>query len=169
MAKNTLSQIKNPLAVPRIVKVVVSSGIGQIKTNPKFEEIVAEGLALITGQKPAERRARKAISGFKIRQGDKVGMVVTLRGKRMEDFTRKLANIVLPRVRDFRGLNPQGFDKNGNYTIAITEQLFFPEITSEKSEVIFGMAITIVTTAKDNQEGQKLLEAWGFPFKKKEL
>lgn len=157
-------QIKNPLAIPKIVKVVINVGTGQAKTNPKFAAIVQESLESITGQKPAWREAHKAISGFKIRKGEKVGMMVTLRGGRMKDFLVKLANVVLPRMRDFRGLKLAGFDRRGNFVLGIPEQIIFPEIAHEKQDVLHGMSISIVTTAKNPQIGKKLLEAWGFPF-----
>jgi len=158
---------RNTLALPKIVKVVINVGIGQTKTNPKFAEAALATLMAITGQKPAVRTSRKAISGFKIREGEKVGMMVTLRGKKMHDFIIKLANIVLPRMRDFRGLKIAGFGKSGNFTLGISEQIIFPEISHEKAEIIHGMSISIKTTAKNPHEGQKLLEAWGLPFEKK--
>jgi len=157
---------RNILALPKVVKVVINVGIGQAKTNPKFAEAVITTLMAITGQKPAVRISRKAISGFKIREGEKVGMMVTLRGKKMHDFIIKLANIVLPRMRDFRGLKIVGFGKSGNFTLGISEQIIFPEISHEKAEIIHGMSISIKTTAKNPLEGQKLLEAWGLPFEK---
>lgn len=160
--------IKNILDVPFLSKVVINIGTGQNKTNPKFIEVAQATLLAITGQKPAVRKAKKAIAGFKTRQGDQVGLMVTLRGKRMHDFTSKLANIVLPRLRDFRGLDMKGFDKDGNYTLGLSEQIIFPEITHEKSEVIHGMSITFVSTAKDSSEGHALMKALGFPFKKTE-
>lgn len=163
--KNDLS-LKNTFALPKIVKVVINIGIGAAKTNPKFAEIAEKTLIAITGQKPAWRTARMAIAGFKIREGEKVGLVVTLRGQRMIDFITKLANIVLPRIRDFRGLNPKGFDKKGNFSLGISEQIVFPEISHEKAEILHGMTVTIVTSAKNPEDGKKLLEAWGFPFKK---
>ncbi|KKQ74616.1 MAG: 50S ribosomal protein L5 [Berkelbacteria bacterium GW2011_GWB1_38_5] len=158
--------IKNVMAMPKILKTVVNVGIGATKTNPKFLEIVTDGLKVITGQKPAIRTARKAVSGFKIRQNDQVGLTVTLRGRKMIDFITKLADIVLPRVRDFRGLDQKSFDKNGNFTLGISEQIVFPEISYDKSEVLFGMSLTIVTNVRDSNLGQKLFKAWGFPFKK---
>lgn len=161
-------QIKNSMAIPKIAKVVINVGIGKTKENPKFKDIVEENLKSITGQKPKITKAKKAISGFKIRQGDNVGEVVTLRGKRMYDFIYKLANIVLPRVRDFRGLDEKGFDKSGNYNLAIKEQIFFPEIVHEKAEVLHGLLISITTTVKNKDEGKILLETFGFPFKKKD-
>jgi len=158
--------LKNKMAVPCLIKVVLNVGIGKNQENPKFKESVSANLAAITGQKPKVTRAKKAISGFKIRQNDEIGMVVTLRGGRMYDFTYKLANIVLPRMRDFRGLKKNGFDKNGNFTLAIREQTIFPEISHEKSEILHGMSITFVSSAKNNNEGKLLLEALGFPFEK---
>src|SRR3990167_1516046 len=146
----------NPLAAPRLVKVVVNIGIGKMKTNPKFAEMAEKTLLIITGQKPAHRVARKAISGFKVRQGEKVGLVVTLRKKRMNDFITKLAKIVLPRMRDFRGLKMKGFDQQGNYTLALTEQIIFPEISHEQAEILHGMSVSMRTSAKNPEEGRKL-------------
>ena len=157
---------KNTMALPQIVKVVINVGTGKMKINPKFNEVVSLTLMTITGQKPASRIARKAISGFKIREGEKVGMLVTLRGRRMRDFIFKLANIVLPRMRDFRGLKVTGFDRQGNFNLGISEQIVFPEISHEKAEVLHGMSISIKTSARNSEEGRKLLEAWGFPFEK---
>jgi len=162
-------QLKNKLAIPRFVKVVVNVGIGGAKVNPKLKEAVQENLAAITSLKPKITRASKAISGFKIRQGDEVGMVVTLRGERMYDFIYKLAHIVLPRMRDFRGLAAKGFDRNGNFNLGLTEQIVFPEISPDKSETLHGLSVSITTTAKGPHEGKALLEAVGFPFKKGDL
>lgn len=163
--KQDLSQ-KNIMALPEIVKVVINIGIGQSRINPKFAENAEKTLLAISGQKPASRAARKAIASFKIRQGEKIGLVVTLRGRRMLDFIIKVVNIVLPRIRDFRGLNPLGFDRKGNFSLGIEEQIVFPEISHEKAEILHGMTITIATSAKNPKDGKKLLEAWGFPFKK---
>ncbi len=159
---------KNLFQTPRLVKVVINVGTGQAKTNPKFPEAVTETLRTITGQKPASRKARKAISGFKIRDGDIVGLMVTLRGQKMYDFVDRLANLALPRMRDFRGLDPKGFDKKGNYTLGISEQIIFPEITHEKAAVIHGLSITLATTAKNVEEGKALLKTLGFPIKGEE-
>ncbi|MBM2820779.1 MAG: ribosomal protein [Candidatus Berkelbacteria bacterium] len=158
--------IKNIHALPKITKVVLNVGLGQSKTNPKFKDIVSESLKSIAGQKPAMRSAKKAIAGFKIRQGDIVGMIVTLRGNKMQDFLIKLANIVLPRMRDFRGLKLSGFDKNGNFSLGIREHIIFPEISHEKSEILHGLSVSINTTADNPQNGKILLESWGFPFEK---
>jgi len=156
----------NKLATPRLTKAVINCGIGKTRDNPKIIQAAEENLALITGQKPKVCPAKQAISGFKIRKGDQVGLMITLRGKRMADFVYKLANIVLPRMRDFRGLSEKNFDQNGNFTLGIAEQIVFPEITPERAEVIHGMSITLVSTAKDEKEGRILLESLGFPFKK---
>jgi large subunit ribosomal protein L5 len=161
--------INNSFALPRLEKVVINVGTGQAKTNAKFADVVTETLTSISGQKPAVRRAKKAISGFKTREGDQVGLMVTLRKDRMYDFTDKLANIVLPRLRDFRGLDEKSFDQKGSFTLGIGEQIIFPEITHEKSEVIHGMSITFVTTAKSSKEGHALMKALGFPFKKSQV
>ncbi len=160
--------IKNTLALPRLEKMVVNVGVDRNKAKPGYIEQVEKSLATLAGQKPASRRARQAIAGFKIRQGDKVGLQITLRGQRMEDFVIKLANIVLPRMRDFRGLKVSSFDKNGNYTLGIAEHLVFPEISTEQAENLFGLAITMTTTAKNAQEGKALLKAWGLPFERSE-
>lgn len=159
--------LKNKMAVPKLQKIVINVGIGKSRENPKFKEIAQSSLTSLTGQKPKITKARKAIAGFKIRQNDEIGLVVTLRGPRMYDFSYKLANIVLPRTRDFRGLKAKGFDKNGNFTLPFEEQIVFPEITHEKAEIMHGMSITFVTTAKNSQEGRILLETLGFPFEKK--
>ncbi len=161
-------ELQNILDVPKLLKVVINVGTGQAKTNPKFMDVTKATLQAITGQIPVNRKAKTAISGFKIRQGDQVGLVVTLRGTRMYDFIDKLANIVLPRLRDFRGLSTKGFDRNGNYTLGLAEQTIFPEITHEKAETIHGMSITFVTTAVNLKEGQALIKALGFPFQKTE-
>ncbi len=159
--------VKNQLAVPHLEKVIINVGLSKAKENANFKKAVSESLMAISGQKPKITTARMAISGFKIREGDEVGMVVTLRGNKMYDFVYKLANITLPRMRDFRGLDKKGFDKQGNYTISLTEQIIFPEISHEKAEILHGMSITLTTTCKNSHEGQLILEALGFPFKKK--
>ena len=157
---------KNTLAVPKVNKVVINVGLGESKENPKFTEIATKEIIVITGQKPALTKAKKAISGFKIRQGDKVGLKVTLRGRRMYDFLERLVRISLPRIRDFRGLKIAGFDSNGNYNIGIKEHIVFPEIQYDKVEKIFGLQVTINTTAKNNDEARELLTLIGFPFEK---
>lgn len=159
--------INNVMALPKLEKVLVNVGIGKIvKTNPKFNEIVTNNIIAITGQKPSIRKAKKAISGFKVRAGDEVGLTVTLRGDKMYDFLDKLTNVTLPRLRDFRGLNPKSFDQNGNFTIGIKEQIVFPEITHEKAEIIHGLEATIVIRNGSNMNSKKLLEELGFPFMK---
>ncbi|MCL5407687.1 MAG: 50S ribosomal protein L5 [Patescibacteria group bacterium] len=159
-------ELKNKMAVPKLEKIVINVGIGKMRENPKFKDFVLESLKSIAGQKAKVTKAKKAIAGFKIRQNDEIGLVVTLRHGRMYDFAYKLANIVLPRMRDFRGLDEKDFDQAGNFTLALKEQVIFPEISHEKAEIIHGMSITFVTTAKDLKEGRMLLEALGFPFKK---
>jgi len=158
--------IKNRMAVPKLQKVVLNVGIGASKVNPKMTESARETLKSITGQAPAVRRARKAISGFKIREGEDVGLTVTLRGTKMYEFVEKLANVTLPRLRDFRGLDPKSFDRAGNLSIGFKEQIIFPEITTQKAEVLHGLEVTIVINSYSSDASQKLLEKLGFPFKK---
>lgn len=157
---------KNCMQVPRIEKVVINVGIGECKDNPKLKDIYLNDLTLISGQKPVFTKARKAISGFKIRKNDQVGLKVTLRGKRMFDFIERLTRIVLPRIRDFRGLKITGFDGNGNYNLGIKEHIVFPEIKYDKTEKIFGLQVTIKTNTKSNKEAFALLKYLGFPFEK---
>ena len=156
---------KNPMQAPRILKVVVSSGTGSFKDKNKFK-IVEDRLARITGQKAAPRGAKVSIANFKSREGDVVGYQVTLRGKRMYDFLEKLIHISLPRTKDFRGIPTTAADEMGNYTLGIKEHNIFPETSDEELKDVFGLAITIVTTAKSKEEVIKLLTHLGFPFKK---
>lgn len=156
---------KNPMQLPRILKVVVSSGIGSIKDERK-RELVGERLSEITGQKAAPRGAKQAIATFKSRQGDKIGYQVTLRGQRMYDFLERLLRIALPRTKDFRGLPPEAIDEMGNYTIGIREHTIFPETSDEELRDVFGMAITIVLSTRNRDEARKFLEYIGLPFKK---
>jgi large subunit ribosomal protein L5 len=158
----------NRMAVPRIVKVVVNVGVGEAITNPRLLDGVADELAAITGQRPIVKKARRAIAGFKLRAGMPIGVMVTLRRARMFEFLDRLVNIALPRVRDFRGVSPNAFDGRGNYTLGIRDQLVFPELDAGRVERIYGMNITIVTTAKTDEEGRFLLEQLGMPFQKKE-
>lgn len=159
--------IKNILAVPKIENVIVNIGIGKlIKENPKLLDSLKKDIAEICGQAPVEKKAKKSISGFKVRQGEIVGLMTTLRGQRMYEFIDKLVNIVLPRIRDFRGLDPKSFDKKGNYNLGIREHIVFPEIKQEKVEKNYGLEISVATTAKNKEEGQALLIELGFPFKK---
>lgn len=155
---------QNDLAVPKIEKVVVNSGIGVFK-DKKAQESIMNDLAIITGQKPAPRQAQKAIAAFKTRKGMIVGLAVTLRGQRMYDFVERLINIALPRSRDFRGLRDESIDQNGNLTIGIKEQIIFPEISAESARDIFGLEVCVKTTAGTKEEGVALLRLLGFPIK----
>ena len=154
------------MAVPRIEKIVVNEGLGSGKDDSKAIDKAAKELSLITLQKPIVTKAKKSISNFKLRQGMPVGIKVTLRGERMYVFLEKLVNIGLPRIRDFRGINPNAFDGRGNYNLGIKEQLIFPEITYDMVDKTRGMDITIVTSAKTDEEARALLQAMGLPFRK---
>lgn len=154
------------MAVPRIEKIVLNQGLGSSKEDSKALDKAARELALISLQKPIITKAKKSVSNFKLRQGMPIGVKVTLRGERMYTFLDKLLNIGLPRIRDFRGVNPNSFDGRGNYNLGIKEQLIFPEITYDMVDTVRGMDITIVTTAKTDEEGRALLQGMGFPFKK---
>jgi len=156
---------KNALEVPKVEKVVISMGVGEATQNPDALEDAVKDLTRISGQKPVVTRAKRSISSFKVREGMNVGCKVTLRGKRMYDFLEKLFNIVLPRVRDFRGMSPYAFDGRGNYSLGLKEQLIFPEIDYDQVSKIRGMNITITTTAKTDEEAYYLLKALGMPFK----
>ena len=160
-----LEGYKNPMQRPQVKKVVISVGVGSFKDKNKFK-VVEDRLAKITGQKAAPRGAKISIATFKSRQGDVVGYQVTLRGQRMHDFLEKLVHIALPRTKDFRGINQSGADEMGNYTLGIKEHTIFPETSDEELKDVFGMAVTIVTTAKSREEVLKLLTHVGFPFKK---
>jgi large subunit ribosomal protein L5 len=157
--------LANIMQVPRPEKVVVNMGVGDAARDAKLLEGAIRDLTTITGQKPVMRRARKSIATFKIREGMPIGAAVTLRGDRMWDFIDRLLSIVLPRIRDFRGLSPRSLDGRGNYSFGVTEQLVFPEIDYDDVDTTRGMDITIVTTAKDDAEGRALLAALGFPFR----
>lgn len=154
------------MAVPRIEKVVVNQGLGSSKDDSKAIDKASRELSLITLQKPVVTKAKKSISNFKLRQGMPIGVKVTLRGERMYTFLDKLLNVGLPRIRDFRGINPNSFDGRGNYNLGIKEQLIFPEITYDMVDQVRGMDVTIVTTAKSDEEARALLTALGFPFRK---
>ncbi|OGZ34178.1 MAG: 50S ribosomal protein L5 [Candidatus Portnoybacteria bacterium RBG_19FT_COMBO_36_7] len=156
---------KNILAVPRIEKVTINTGIGKFMQDEKAVEEIIKDLTLIAGQKPVFTRAKKAISGFKIREGLKVGIMVTLRGHRAFDFIERLISLALPRSRDFRGLEQKSVDSYGNLNIGLKEQIIFPEISHENIRNIFGMQITIKTTAKNHEEGLQLFKLMGFPIK----
>ena len=157
--------LRNRLAIPRVTKVTLNIGIGSyIRSGDKNFDPIIENLSLLTGQKPITVKARKAISNFKLREGNPVGLTVTLRGQRMYDFLSRLVNVVLPRIRDFRGISAKGFDGNGNYTMGIKEVTVFPEVNPDNINHNHGLQITIVTTAKNDKEGYALLKAMGFPL-----
>ncbi len=156
---------QNVHQVPRLSKIVVNIGLGEATANPKLLEKAAEELALITGQKPAIRRARKSVANFKLRAGQSVGAMVTLRGHRMWEFFDRLVNVSLPRVRDFKGVSPKAFDGRGNYSMGIREQIIFPEVDYDKVERITGMNVTVCTTARNDAEGRALLQNLGLPFR----
>jgi large subunit ribosomal protein L5 len=156
---------KNVMAVPRITKVVVNMGLGEATANAKLVDTGADELSRITGQKPVTRRAKKSIAAFKVRKGMPIGTMVTLRGERMWEFLDRLMNIALPRVRDFKGVSPRGFDGRGNYTLGLRDQLLFPEIDYMKVDKARGMNVSVVTTAKTDQEARKLLQFIGMPFR----
>lgn len=155
----------SPMAVPRIEKVVVSMGIGRATQDKKYLDTAIKDLTVITGQKPLICLAKKSVSNFKVRQGDKTGLKVTLRRDRMYEFMDRLINLAIPRVKDFRGLNPDGFDGNGNYSMGLDEQSAFPEIDPARIEVTQGMNITFVTSAKTDEEGREMLRLFGMPFR----
>ena len=154
----------NPMQVPRVQKVVVNMGVGDALKDGRMLEAAVDDLTTITGQKPVITKARKSIAGFKLREGQAIGAKVTLRGDRMWEFIDRLVAIAIPRIRDFRGLNPNAFDGHGDYTLGLTEQLIFPEIDYDKVLQVRGMDITIVTSARNDDEGRALLVALGFPF-----
>ena len=155
----------NPMLVPQIEKIVVNMGVGEAATDSKAIDGAVADLRAITGQQPSIRRARKSIATFHLREGQPIGAKVTLRGDRMWDFFDRLISVAIPRIRDFRGISPKSFDGRGNFSMGVTEQLIFPEIDFDKIDRTRGMDITIVTTAKTNEEGKALLDAFKFPFK----
>ena len=155
----------NFMAVPKIQKVVVNMGLGEATSNVKLIDTGADELGRITGQKPVTRRSKKSIAQFKVRKGQPVGTMVTLRGARMWEFLDRLMNIALPRVRDFKGVSPKGFDGRGNYTLGLRDQLLFPEIDYMKVDKARGMNVSVVTTAKTDEEARKLLQFMGMPFR----
>ncbi len=157
--------IKNPMAIPRIEKIVVNMGIGEAISNAKILDSATEELKSITGQKPVITKAKKSIAAFKLRQGMSIGTMVTLRGDRMYEFLDRLISVALPRVRDFRGISGKAFDGRGNYTLGIREQLIFPEIDFNKVDKTRGMNISIVTTAKTDEQARSLLKSMGMPFR----
>jgi len=155
----------NSMAVPRLQKIVVSMGVGKAVQDKKFMELATKDLTTIAGQKPLVCKAKKSVSNFKVRQGDKTGLKVTLRRERMYEFLDRLINLAIPRVKDFRGLDPRGFDGKGNYSMGLDEQSVFPEIDPARIEHQQGMNITFVTDAQTNDEGRQLLQMFGMPFK----
>jgi large subunit ribosomal protein L5 len=156
---------RNPMQVPRLEKIVVNIGVGEAARDAKALDGAVQDLATITGQQPMITKAKKSIAGFKLRAGMSIGAKVTLRGDRMWEFLDRLLATALPRIRDFRGLDPNAFDGDGNYTLGLTEQLVFPEIDYDKIDAVRGMDITVVTTAKDDDEGRAFLRALGFPLR----
>jgi large subunit ribosomal protein L5 len=155
----------NPMQVPRLSKIVVNMGVGDALQNPRALDSALKDMSTITGQKGVIRRARKSVASFKIRAGMPIGAMVTLRGQRMWDFLERLTTFALPRVRDFRGLSPKGFDGRGNYSLGLKEQLIFPEINYDEVEKIRGMDVTIVTTARTDEEGREFLRLLGVPLR----
>jgi len=157
---------KNPMQVPRLVKLVINRGVGEARENPKAIDVSAAELASITGQKPLVTLSKKAISAFKLKENIPIGLKVTLRGERMYEFANKLINVCLPKIRDFRGISPKSFDGRGNYTLGIREQLIFPEVDYENVDRVRGMDITFVTSAVKDEDARQLLELLGIPFRK---
>ncbi|NLK21365.1 MAG: 50S ribosomal protein L5 [Epulopiscium sp.] len=157
---------KNRLQVPKIEKIVINMGVGEAKENSKILDAAVNDLSIISGQKPIITKAKKSVAAFKLREGMSIGCKVTLRGNRMYDFTDRLISLALPRVRDFRGVNPNAFDGRGNYSLGIKEQLIFPEIEFDKVDKVRGMDIIFVTTAKTDEEARELLRLFGMPFRK---
>jgi len=156
---------KNSMQVPRLAKIVVNVGMGAATQNPKLLEKATEELTAITGQKPLVRKARKSIANFKLREGQSIGAMVTLRGDRMWEFLDRLVNVALPRVRDFKGVSPKAFDGRGNYTLGIREQIIFPEVNYDAIEKISGLNVTVCTSARSDAEGKSLLAHLGMPFR----
>src|SRR5215211_4831462 len=159
-------ELGNVIEVPRLSKIVLNMGVGEAVSQAKLLEGAVRDLTVITGQKPLVTRAKKSIANFKLREGNPIGAKVTLRGDRMWEFYDRLVSLAIPRVRDFRGLNPRSFDGRGNYTFGVSDQLIFPEVDYDSIDAPRGMDITIVTTAKTDAEGKALLDAFGFPFKR---
>ena len=158
--------LANAMQIPRLTKIVVNCGVGKATQQASLLEGAVNDLRIITGQKPLVTKAKKSIAGFKLREGNAIGVKVTLRGDRMWEFFDRLITLAIPRIRDFRGLDPDGFDGSGNYNFGVTEQLIFPEIDYDKVDTPRGMNITIVTTARTDAEGKALLEAFNFPFRR---
>ena len=158
--------LSNVMQVPRITKITVNMGVGEAVADRKVIDAAAGDLAKITGQKAQIRKAKKAVATFKVREGLPIGCKVTLRGKRMYEFLDRLISVAIPRIRDFRGISPRGFDGRGNYSMGVREQIIFPEIQYDQVDQLRGMDITITTTARDNKHGRALLDAFNFPFRK---
>jgi large subunit ribosomal protein L5 len=158
--------LKNVMEVPKVEKIIVNMGVGEATQNAKLIDAAVADLTIIAGQKPVVRKAKKSEAGFKLREGMPIGTKVTLRQEKMYDFLDRLVNVVLPRVRDFEGVSAKAFDGRGNYSLGLRDQLVFPEIEYDKVEKLFGMSITIVSSAKNDEEGRALLKAFGMPFKK---
>jgi len=158
-------ELKNPMAVPRLHKIVVNMGVGEATQNAKVLDPAVAELGQITGQRPVVTKAKKSIAAFKVREGMPIGAMVTLRGNRMYEFLDRLINVVLPRVRDFRGVSTKSFDGRGNYTLGLRDQLIFPEIDYAKVDKLKGMNVTIVTTAKNDNDARALLKSFGMPFR----
>lgn len=159
-------EYKNPMQVPKLDKIVINIGLGEAKDNHKLLDAAIKDLEIISGQKAVICKAKKSVANFKLREGMAIGCKVTLRGEKMYEFADRLINLALPRVRDFRGVNPNAFDGRGNYALGIKEQLIFPEIEYDKVEKVLGMDIIFVTTAKTDEEGRELLKLFGMPFAK---
>jgi large subunit ribosomal protein L5 len=157
---------ENPMQVPQLEKIVINIGMGEALQNAKALDFAMGDLTQITGQKPVTTKARRSIAGFKLREGNTIGVTVTLRGDRMWDFLDRLCNIALPRQRDFRGVSPDSFDGRGNYSLGLREQLIFPEIDYDKIDKVRGMSVTIVTSAQTDEEGRRLLHHLGMPFRR---
>jgi large subunit ribosomal protein L5 len=157
--------IKNKMAIPRLEKIVINMGVGRATQDKAVLESAVESLARISGQKPVVTKAKVSVSGFRLRQGNEIGCKVTLRGRRMYEFLDRLISIALPRIRDFRGVNPNSFDGHGNYTLGLAEQVVFPEIEADRIQHTQGMDITIVTTTPNDDQARELLRAFGMPFR----
>jgi large subunit ribosomal protein L5 len=155
---------KSAMQIPKLEKIIINMGVGEVKENPKAMDSAVSDMTIISGQKPIVTKAKKSVAAFKLRQGMNIGCKVTLRGNRMYEFADKFLNVALPRVRDFRGVSPNSFDGRGNYSIGVKEQLIFPEIEYDKVDKIRGMDITFVTTAKSDEEARELLRLLGMPF-----
>jgi large subunit ribosomal protein L5 len=161
--------VGNVMRVPRLQKIIVNMGAGDAAAEAKLIDGVVADLRIITGQQPRVNRARRSVSNFKVREGQPIGAHVTLRGERMWEFFDRLVALAIPRIRDFRGLNPGGFDGRGNYSFGVTEQLIFPEIDYDKVQKVRGMDITLVTSAETDDQGKALLDAFGFPFRQQQV